>query len=169
MAICDTTRTWLKPMRIPACRSRPRGALARALFQSGSEIDAGALQAGARPKSSPQTTARAKVKPNTGQSMAACKVKFVAAVGQQPGDGADSPSRHQHAERPAQDGEKQALGEQLPHHPEAARAQAQPHGYLAAASRGARQQQVGDIGAGDRQDQADHGHQHVDRLRILAA
>src|ERR1039458_6759910 len=76
MAICDTTKTWLKPMRIPACRSRPRGALARVSFHAGVRSTRVPCKAGAKPKSSPQTTARANVKPNTCQSMAACKVNL---------------------------------------------------------------------------------------------
>ena len=43
-------------------------------------------------------------------------------------------------------------------------AQCLPHGKLARPGRGARQQQVGDVGAGDQQDQADDAHQDLQRI-----
>ena len=43
------------------------------------------------------------------------------------------------------------------------RAQRQPHGDLPLADRGARQQQVREVGAGDEQDEADRAEQHEQR------
>ena len=63
-------------------------------------------------------------------------------------------------ERPAGDRQHQAFGEELAHDAPAPGAEGQPQGHLALARRGARQEQAGDVGAGDQQHDADDGHQH---------
>ena len=73
-----------------------------------------------------------------------------AAREQQPGGRAE---RRQHA----------AFGDQLPHQPAAAGAERGAHGDLAAARFRARDQQVGDVGAGDEQDERDRRHQRQQR------
>ena len=55
--------------------------------------------------------------------------------------------------------EQQALGQQLPHQARALRAERQADRDFAPALAGAREQQVGDVGAGDQQHDADDDHQ----------
>ena len=63
--------------------------------------------------------------------------------------------------------EQQALGEQLPEHAPAARADGEADGDLLLPRRGARRQQAGEVGAGDQQHQSDHAHQDPQRLLVL--
>ena len=56
--------------------------------------------------------------------------------------------------------EDQALGQQLPHQPPAARAERRADGHLALARRRPRQQQVRDVRARDQQQQPDRAEQH---------
>ena len=63
-------------------------------------------------------------------------------------------------------GQQRALGQQLAHHAHASRAQTEAHRHLAPPCRGTRQQKIGDIGAREMQNQADHRHEYVERLRI---
>ena len=68
--------------------------------------------------------------------------------------------------------EHEALDEQLPHQPAARRAERQPDGDLLLPHEAAGDEQVGDVGAGDQQHQADHAHQHdraPSRSRCAAA
>ena len=62
------------------------------------------------------------------------------------------------AERPADAAEHDALDEELTDDAPAGRAEGDPHGDLAGAMRGAREQQVGDVRAGDEQHEADGAH-----------
>ena len=63
-------------------------------------------------------------------------------------------------------GERQhhALGEELADQAAASGADRRAHDDLAAARRGARQQQIGDVGAGDEQHEAHRAEQHEQRL-----
>ena len=64
--------------------------------------------------------------------------------------------------------EQNALGEQLPDQPAAAGAEREPHRELALPRRGPRQQQVGDVRAGDQQHRAHRpAEQHRDRAHLL--
>src|SRR5579864_4186278 len=69
--------------------------------------------------------------------------------GANPGETENQP---QHA---SGQGKHDALGEQLPDNPAASGADRRPDGDLASPSRGSRQQQIGDVGTGDQQDEAD--------------
>jgi hypothetical protein len=69
----------------------------------------------------------------------------------------------------ARRGEHKAFGEKLPHDARAARAQREAHADLFLPRRGACQQQVGHVGAGDHQHQRHHRHQHVQRVGEIAA
>ena len=79
------------------------------------------------------------------------------------GDGAIEQPRADDRDAEADDaaggGEQQALDQQLPHDAPARRAHRVAHRDLARPCRRARQQQVGDVGAGDQQDEADRAHQ----------
>jgi hypothetical protein len=57
--------------------------------------------------------------------------------------------RHQQPERAAEQGEQQALRNQLPDHPQSPRAQGSAHREFAAPLRAARQQQIGHVHTGD--------------------
>jgi hypothetical protein len=65
-------------------------------------------------------------------------------------------------------GEEDALGEELPDDAAAARAEGDADGDLAPARGGAREQQVGDVGAGDEQHAADGSEEDVDRRAHVA-
>ena len=63
----------------------------------------------------------------------------------------------------------QALGEQLPRDPSAAGTERRANRQFAAAGRGPRQQQVGDVGAADEQHEADHAQeQHRGHAQVAA-
>jgi hypothetical protein len=80
---------------------------------------------------------------------------------------AGGPHRHQQAEQTAGQRDDQALGQKLPHERPPSGSQSQPDGHFTAARGGARQQQVGHIGAGDQQHQSHQGHQRNQRLLPL--
>ena len=61
---------------------------------------------------------------------------------------------------PAEDGQQEGLGQQLPNHAPAARAECQAHRDLAAASGRAHQQEVREIHTLDQQDGGDDGEHH---------
>ena len=60
-----------------------------------------------------------------------------------------APARQQQAQRAAGGRQQHALGQQLPDDAPAARAHGRADGHLFLPRSGARQQQVGDVGAGD--------------------
>ena len=74
-----------------------------------------------------------------------------------------TPGRDEHAAGRAGPRERDALDEQLPHEPETAGAERRPHRQLALPRRRARQEQVGDVGAGDEQHEADRAGQRAER------
>ena len=73
------------------------------------------------------------------------------------------------AEDGARAGEDQAFREQLAHDAGAACAESAAHGELLGAGGGAGQQQVGEIDAGDEQNDADRGPENDERTAQLAA
>ena len=76
--------------------------------------------------------------------------------------------RHHDAEQAADRREEDALGQELLQQPAAARAQRRADRELFLTSEGAREQQVGDVGAGDQQDEADGAEQHQQRTADVA-
>ena len=66
---------------------------------------------------------------------------------------------------PPSERQHQALDQELPRDPRPARAQGGANRQLLAAAFGPHQQQVGDVGAGQQQDDADRAHQHPERRR----
>ena len=78
---------------------------------------------------------------------------------------AAAPLGKEHAQRTANRGEKNALGEELANEPSARGTCREPDAHLLLAGRRASQQQHRHIGAGDQQDQADGRHQNQQRLR----
>ena len=88
-------------------------------------------------------------------------------IGEQPREHTDAGDGDEDAERAAERRQQQALGQQLTHQAEPSGADAEPHRHLAPAAAGPREQQIRRIRARDRQDQADHRQQHVERLRVL--
>ena len=73
------------------------------------------------------------------------------------------------AERAAESGEQQRFCEELTDEARTPGAECLADGELASAGGGASKQQVGDVGAGDQQNDAAEGHEHLERLRELAA
>ncbi len=69
------------------------------------------------------------------------------------------PARQQHAERAAQKEQQRALDEHLPDETRPARPERRPDDALSRSRHGARQQEVGDVGARDEQHEA-HGAEH---------
>ena len=77
------------------------------------------------------------------------------AVRRRPRQHLHPPTGEDQAQAAADHRQEGALGEQLADQAAAGGAQRQPHGDLAPAPGGARQQQTGDVGAGDEQDEGD--------------
>ncbi len=75
----------------------------------------------------------------------------------------------QDSERDAQQPEDQTLGEQLPDDSSAAGAKCGTHRYLAASAGGACQQKIGDVRAGDEQDEGHAGHHQHEYQRHFRA
>ena len=79
---------------------------------------------------------------------------------------AQDPARHEQAERAPEQRQEQALREQLPHQAATAGAEGEADRDLPLPARGAGQEQVADVGAGDQQHQADDRHQDRQRPRV---
>jgi hypothetical protein len=90
------------------------------------------------------------------------------ALGREPDKGVDGDEGEEQAAGGPERRQHQALGQQLPHDPAAARAHCRSHRQFLRAHRTARQQQVGDIAAGDQQHQADGTEQDEQLLAIVA-
>ena len=75
----------------------------------------------------------------------------------------DAGVRQAKADDGARRRQHEALGEQLAHHPDPVGAERRAHGHLALARLRAREQQVGDVGAGDEQQEADGTEEQPDR------
>ena len=113
----------------------------------------------------PVTKVRAKVKARMRQSGSA-RISSGCVVGwNQPDQSTRHPDGEQQAQQAAGDREHQALDEQLPDELPARRAQRQPDRDLPLARKRARDEQVGHVGAGDQEDEADHAHQDDERRR----
>src|SRR5438874_2060604 len=76
-----------------------------------------------------------------------------------------APEAEQNSKRASEERQHQALGEQLEDQTHASRAHGQAHGDFALPLRGARQQQIRDVGAGDEQHQTDNQHHQSAGLR----
>ena len=128
-----------------------------------------ARSAGSRPNTMPVRS----VRPNVKARMRASGDGLTSSGAPSTGMKAMQALRH-HRRQPETDeaagaGEQQALDEELAHELAARGAERQPHGDLALAHEAARDEQVGDVGAGDEQHQADHAHQHDERRREVVA
>jgi hypothetical protein len=78
-------------------------------------------------------------------------------------DQASPPPGEQQADRGAAQRQQDAFRQQLAHDASAVGAQRGANGELTPSSRGARQQQIGDVGAGDDQHEPDRAHQQQQR------
>ena len=78
-------------------------------------------------------------------------------------DEARASSGDEHAGRAAEHREQTRLGEELPDELQPARADREPDGHLVGARGGAREQQVGDVGAGDEQHERGDAEQEQER------
>ena len=167
MAICATASAWLQAEADAAMES-PRPVARACLLERRNQVHLGGLEGRRQPEEHACGHREAHRQRQHMPVQRGVQGEVFLAVGQQQGQRADAPFRDHHAERAAQHPKRHRFGEQLPHYAHAAGAQAEPEGHFSAARRGARQQQVGDIGAGNRQDQSHQGHQHVQGLGILA-
>ena len=70
------------------------------------------------------------------------------------------PDRQQQTERATEQGEQNALNQGLLQNPPARRAQGHTNGHFFATSSSPRQQQIGHVGARDKQDKGDRAEQH---------
>ena len=128
-----------------------------------------ANQAGAAPKSAPVSSASPKAKASTsGDGIVSIGRKVV------PANASASSSRAvpiatTSPATPPPIGEQHAFDQRLRDDLPARRAERQPHRRLAAAGDGARQQQVGDVGAGDQQHQRAHAEQDAQAAAVLLA
>ena len=78
------------------------------------------------------------------------------------GEGGDTglaPKGQEQADADAAEGEQQAFGQLLPEQTGGTSAEARTHGKLGATCRGPGEQQIGDVGAGDDQDETDRAEQ----------
>ena len=81
----------------------------------------------------------------------------------------EAPARHQQAEGCAQQAQQNAFREELRHQPPAAGAQRGAQGHFARPARGAREFEVGDVGAGDQQHEEHRAEEHEDVLPGIRA
>ena len=133
-------------------------------------------RAGARPKRTPVTTERPRAKRRARRSTPSSRPIGKSAAGTKARSIPEPQNAMHDAGGPGQEGEDQALGQELPHEAEARRAHRQPHGDLATAADRSSQEQVGHVRAGDEQDEAhrhpedgEHGTEGLHRpLRALA-
>ena len=80
----------------------------------------------------------------------------------------DSPEGEQDAQDASDDGQQQALGEELADEPSPARAEREPDGDFAGSPRRANEQKVGDVRARDEQHEAHGRKQHEQTLTNVA-
>ena len=125
--------------------------------------------AGARPKSTAVSAETTSVKVRTRASGVVDSSTPNSSSGSTPTSRSPSHAATSSAGDAAERGDQRALDQRLAHQAGAAGADRQPHAHLPLPAGGPRQHQVGDVGAGDEQHQADHAHQHRDRPRQVAA
>ncbi len=75
-----------------------------------------------------------------------------------------SPIRESNAEDASHGGEDDAFGEELAHDARAARSEGEAKSHLLLTSSGASEHEAGDIGAGNKQDDADGAHQDIEGI-----
>ena len=98
------------------------------------------------------------------QFRAQCEV--LTSIRQQQRQETDSPDGKRHTQHAAERREQHALGQKLADDAKPSRPQTQAERDFAPPGGGARQQEVGDIRAGDAEDQPDQRQEDVERLRI---
>ena len=90
-------------------------------------------------------------------------------TGEELDDSRRQPQRHRQSGTPGEQREREALREELPDDARPAGAERQPNGDLTAPRRGAREEQVPDVGAGQQQDQHHTGKDGREHLACAAA
>ena len=122
---------------------------------------------GASPNSIPVTTETTTVKARTtgSREMSAARGNAVRIRGQ---ERAETGKGDSDADGAADQREQDSLGQELSKDPPATRAECGPDGELTLTRFGARQQEVGEIGAGDEQHEPDRTLQHPQRLADAA-
>ena len=121
-----------------------------------------AWKAGARPKATAATSAGAEGEEQDRRVEA--DLRHPRQVGGKPGlEPLQSREGEADAECAARDGEKDAFRQELPQQARSARAEGRPDGDLARAAARPREQEVGDVGAGDGEDEANGAEQYEQR------
>ena len=126
-----------------------------------------ACSAGSSPHSTPVTMVSASVNSSTVRS---------SRIASDPGQAARTrshqplqrPPRHHQADERADERQHHRLGEQLPHHPRASRAEREPGPRLPPPRRAAAEQQAGNVRARNGQDERHRAEQHRHRLTQVA-
>ncbi len=145
------------------------GSETAAAFEGGQHIAAGRLMAGARPNTAPAEDGEREGGCQHVPVQAGAQGEILASVGQQQGQEAYAPEGQEESQNAAGGSQQDAFGEKLADHAHTSGADAEAHGHLAPAGGGAREQQVRGVGAGEGEEQADHGPKHVEGLGIAAA
>jgi len=83
-------------------------------------------------------------------------------------NGVETPDRDQQSNRASDQTKQSAFDQDKPHQAPAACAHRSAHGQFLASRKGARQLQIGHIGAGDEQDAADGDEKQVEILPVIA-
>ena len=117
--------------------------------------------AGSSPSMSPTTSVRTKTKSSTRPSSVAGRT---IGIDEQADQRLPQREGQPEAADAAGDRQAQALGQELAHQAAASGAERQAHRHLAHARRGARQQQVAEVRAGDEQDEPGAAEQHPQRV-----
>ena len=140
----------------PVGLARPSAA-ARAVLQLVREVGPGNVQRGKQAKD--EARAHGGGDDERGHAPVGVEAQPVGYLGNEAEHEVEFPKRQHEAREPAENAEQQALREHLQDDPAAAGAESKPYRNLPMARGAAREQEVGDIGAGDKQ-QGDHGPEH---------
>ena len=120
-----------------------------------------ASHAGASPKIKPVENCDGRRKSKYTPVHGHIDLRLLPTVRHQLGNGIASQVPEQQPARAADRRQQQALGQQLAQDTRPPRSQRQPHAHLPLPLRAARQQQVGNVGAGQQQHKTGHRHQHI--------
>ena len=127
-----------------------------------------ARMAGTRPKTNAVATDSSDGKAKDAQIQAALRVMRDIVVGRQANQRGDGDSADDDAERGAAGGNQRAFDEQLSHEAAAAGAERRAKGEVVFAAGQPREHQVGDVRAGDEQNEGDRAHQNRKRRPHVA-
>ncbi len=145
-----------------------RGNVARMVLQREGEFWGGGLPGWGQPK---HDTGEKREPEREGEhtQVRRCGKRKLRGIGEQSEESAARPPREENSDGAPGEREYQAFRNQLPHQQETAGAHGQADRDLLLPAHGARQQQVGNVGAGDEQQHADDPEQDEERIGELFA